>query len=135
MSDKNIRTGLRELQAVGPEAASHILGGLAGAKQFAQFAGIVLAYASHDSGQCRHCYPHRWNDENAADDAKLAKAVLTVEKAVISCCCNNSMDSSMHGWCANRNWTETNCSCECHCFVKRRAKSRAKEARKAQEKK
>ena len=122
MSDNNIRTGLRELQAVGPEIASNILGNLAAAEQFVRFANSVMAYARHNNGQCRHCYPRLWYGEQDAADAERARAVITEAGAVVSRCCKEPMSDSLHGWCGNRDWTETNCSCECHCFVKRRIK-------------
>lgn len=120
MSDKDIRQGLRALQAGGPEYASHILD-LKAAKLLLQFAQNVVRFHEHDEEKeawkrCRHCYPRLWKAPLDRDDAAQTNAVMTEQGTVISSSCKPG--GLGHGWCANRNWTETSCSCECHCFVK-----------------
>jgi len=118
MSDKNIRNGLRDLQAVGPEYAAQLLG-FEETKRLSDFVGDVLRFAMHQKGECRHCYPRVWNKLDQQDAVREQNAIITVTGiagVVISSCCKPG--GVGHGWCGSRNWTETACGCECHCFVK-----------------
>lgn len=115
MSDKNIRIGLRELQAIGPEEASQIFD-LDTIRKFVTFAENMLAFAEHNNGKCNHCYPKVWTDPIPSWAESEHNAIITETGCVISSSCK--LPGNHHPWCMNRNWTETSCSCECHCFVK-----------------
>jgi len=116
VSDQNIRKGLRDLRAVGPEYTAQLIG-LEEIKKLSGFIDNARRFAEHHNGRCRHCYPRIWNTNDQEEAEREQNAFVTEAGAVVSHCCKPG--GLGHGWCSNRNWTETSCSCECHCFVKR----------------